>query len=131
VAELEAIGITTANQAASLRFYGLVGVEVPDPGEDHVEAPVLGGLHLMWDTEELIRQIEPDLPTPVRQRIVLAFRCADPSLRVPPRPRREHGRSLRAPRLGTKARRREDRPPHGQRARERRDEFAEKHAATL
>ena len=40
VAELEAIGITTADQAASLRFYGLLGVEVPDPGEDHVEAPV-------------------------------------------------------------------------------------------
>ena len=78
VAELEAIGITTADQAASLRFYGLIGVEVPDPGEDHVEAPVQGGLTLMWDTEDLIRQIEPDLPSPVRQRIVLAFRCADP-----------------------------------------------------
>jgi catechol 2,3-dioxygenase-like lactoylglutathione lyase family enzyme len=79
VAELEAIGITTADQAASLRFYGLLGVAVPDPGEDHVEAQVRGGLHLMWDTEELIRQIEPDLPSPVRQRIVLAFRCADPA----------------------------------------------------
>jgi catechol 2,3-dioxygenase-like lactoylglutathione lyase family enzyme len=79
VAELEAIGITTANQAASLRFYGLIGVDVPEPGEEHVEAPVPGGLTLMWDTEELIRQIEPDLPSPVRQRIVLAFRCADPA----------------------------------------------------
>jgi hypothetical protein len=47
VAELEAIGITTGNQAASLRFYGLLGVEVPDPGEDHVEAAVRGELHLM------------------------------------------------------------------------------------
>jgi hypothetical protein len=80
VAELEAIGITTANQVASLRFYGLLGLEVPDPGEDHVEAPVGGELTLMWDTEELIRQIEPDLPTPVRQRIVLAFRCVDPPM---------------------------------------------------
>ena len=88
VAELEAIGITTANQAASLRFYSLIGVEVPDPGEDHVEAPVRGGLHLMWDTEELIRQIEPDLPSPVRQRIVLAFRCADRRRRRDVRARR-------------------------------------------
>jgi hypothetical protein len=47
VAELDAIGITTANQATSLRFYGLLGVEVPEPGEDHVEAPVRGGLQLM------------------------------------------------------------------------------------
>ena len=63
MAELEAIGITTADQAASLRFYGLIGVEVPDPGQDHVEAQVRGGLHMMRDTEELIRQIEPDLPS--------------------------------------------------------------------
>jgi uncharacterized glyoxalase superfamily protein PhnB len=79
VAELEAIGITTSNLAASLRFYGLIGVDVPDPDEDHVEAPVHGEVTLMWDTEELIRQIEPDLPSPVRQRVVLAFRCAEPA----------------------------------------------------
>jgi uncharacterized glyoxalase superfamily protein PhnB len=77
VAELEAIGITTADLSRSLHFYGLLGVNVPEPDEDHVEAEVSGGLTLMWDTEELIRQIEPDLPSPVRQRIVLAFRCAD------------------------------------------------------
>jgi uncharacterized glyoxalase superfamily protein PhnB len=77
VAELQAIGITTADLSASLRFYGLLGVTVPGPDEDHVEAEVPGGVRLMWDTEELIRQIEPDLPSPVRQRIVLAFRCAD------------------------------------------------------
>jgi uncharacterized glyoxalase superfamily protein PhnB len=79
VADLEAIGITSADLAASLRFYGLIGVAVPAPDEDHVEADVPGGVTLMWDTEALIRQIEPDLPSPVRQRIVLAFRCADPA----------------------------------------------------
>jgi catechol 2,3-dioxygenase-like lactoylglutathione lyase family enzyme len=79
VAEFEAIGITTSDLAASLRFYGLLGVEVPDWGEGHVEADVPGRVRLMWDTEEVIRQIEPDLPSPVRQRVVLAFRCADPA----------------------------------------------------
>jgi hypothetical protein len=44
VAELEAIGITTADLGASLRFYGLLGMAVPDPDEDHVEAQVPGGL---------------------------------------------------------------------------------------
>jgi catechol 2,3-dioxygenase-like lactoylglutathione lyase family enzyme len=77
VAELEAIGITTADLSRSLHFYGLLGVKVPEPDEDHVEAEVPGRPTLMWDTEELIRQIEPDLPSPVRQRIVLAFRCTD------------------------------------------------------
>ena len=79
MAGLEAIGITTADLGASLRFYGLLGVAVPNPDEDHVEAEVPGGLRLMWDTEDLIRQIEPDLPSPVRQRVVFAFRCADPA----------------------------------------------------
>ena len=79
MAEFEAIGITTADLGASLRFYGLLGLTVPAPEADHVEAQVTGGLRLMWDTEELIRQIEPDLPSPVRNRIVLAFRCADPA----------------------------------------------------
>ena len=69
MAELEAFGITTADLAASLRFYGLLGLEVPDAGEGHVEAHVPGRLRLMWDTEEVIRQIEPDLPSPVRQRV--------------------------------------------------------------
>jgi catechol 2,3-dioxygenase-like lactoylglutathione lyase family enzyme len=79
VAELEAFGITTADLVTSLRFYGLLGLEVPDAGEGHVEAQVPGRLRLMWDTEDVIRQIEPDLPTPVRQRVVLAFRCTDPA----------------------------------------------------
>jgi len=79
VAELEAIGITTSDLAASLRFYGLLGVPVPDSGEGHVEAALPARVRLMWDTEEVIRQIEPDLPSPVRQRVVLAFRCADPA----------------------------------------------------
>ncbi len=79
MAEFEAFGITTADLAASLRFYGLLGLDVPDADEEHVEADVPGRMRLMWDTEALIRQIEPDLPTPVRQRVVLAFRCGDPA----------------------------------------------------
>jgi len=78
VAELEAFGITTANMTASLRFYGLLGVETTEPGEEHVEASAPSPVRLMWDTEELIRRFEPDLPSPVRQRVVLAFRCPTP-----------------------------------------------------
>jgi uncharacterized glyoxalase superfamily protein PhnB len=77
MAELEAIGIVTAHTAESLRFYGLLGIDVPEPGEDHVEAQLPGGIRLMWDTEELIRQIDPEWQTPVGQRVHLAFRCAD------------------------------------------------------
>ena len=79
MAQFEAIGITTADLAASLRFYSLIGVNVPASGDGHVEADASGEVRLMWDTEDVIRQIEPDLPSPVRRRIVLAFRCADPA----------------------------------------------------
>ena len=79
MAELGAFGITTSDMAASLRFYGLLGVETTDAAEEHVEARRPGEVRLMWDTEKLIRQIEPDLPSPVRGRVVLAFRCADPA----------------------------------------------------
>ena len=78
MAELEAFGITTAGMAASLRFYGLLGVATTDPDEEHVEARTTAQVRLMWDTEDLIRRVEPDLPSPVRQRVVLAFRCASP-----------------------------------------------------
>ena len=76
MAELEALGITTADLAESLRFYGLLGIAFTDAGEEHVEAEASSRVRLMWDTEALIRQIEPDLPSPVRRRVVLAFRCA-------------------------------------------------------
>ena len=78
MAELEAFGITTANMPASLRFYGLLGVEMTEPDQEHVEARATAQVRLMWDTEDLIRRVEPDLPSPVRQRVVLAFRCASP-----------------------------------------------------
>ena len=77
--ELEAFGITTANMASSLQFYGLLGVETSDASEEHVEARAPSSVRLMWGTEELIRQIEPDLPSPVRERVVLAFHCAEPA----------------------------------------------------
>jgi catechol 2,3-dioxygenase-like lactoylglutathione lyase family enzyme len=79
VAELEAIGIVTGDLEASLRFYAAVGVDVPAAEGDHVEAPLPGGLRLMWDTEELIRKIDPEWQQPTGQRVTLAFRCSSPA----------------------------------------------------
>src|SRR5947208_267309 len=60
MAKLDAIGIVTGDLAASLRFYALLGVDVPSGDGDHVEAALPGGLRLMWDTEDLIRKIDPE-----------------------------------------------------------------------
>ena len=76
---LDAIGIVTANTAESLRFYALLGVRPDgDPDGDHVEATLPNGLRLMWDTEELIRQLEPEWQPPTGgHRLGLAFLCED------------------------------------------------------
>ena len=74
---LDAIGITTADMAASCRFYALLGVPVGEPadGDDHFEATLPSGVRLMWDSVELMKQIDPDWQPPVGQRLGLAFHC--------------------------------------------------------
>ncbi len=75
---LDAIGIVTGNLAESLRFYQLLGLEPQGETGGHVEAKLSGGLRLMWDTEELIRQLEPDWEPPAGgHRLSLAFLCED------------------------------------------------------
>lgn len=78
---LDAIGIVTADMAASCRFYRLLGVDVADPtdGQDHHEATLPSGIRLMWDTVELIRQIDSGWQPPVGQRMALAFLCDSPA----------------------------------------------------
>ena len=74
---LDAIGIVTADMAASCRFYALLGVPVGTPaeGEDHFEATLPSGIRLLWDSIELIKQIDPDWEPPVGHRLALAFQC--------------------------------------------------------
>ena len=74
---LDAIGITTADMAASCRFYALLGVPVgmPTADEDHFEATLPSGVRLMWDSVELMKQIDPDWQPPTGQRLGLAFHC--------------------------------------------------------
>ena len=74
---LDAIGITTADIAASCRFYALLGVPVTDPaeGDDHFAATLPSGIRLMWDTVELMKQLDPDWQPPSGHRLTLAFHC--------------------------------------------------------
>ena len=74
---LDAIGITTADMAASCRFYALLGVPVgtPTADDDHFEATLPSGVRLMWDSVEMMKQIDPDWQPPAGQRLNLAFHC--------------------------------------------------------
>ena len=76
---LAAIGIVSRDLAASIRFYRLLGVALPDPDGDHVEAALPGGLRLMLDSLELIKKLDPAWTEPKGQRMGLAFECPSPA----------------------------------------------------
>mgnify|MGYP001811061904 FL=1 len=77
LAHLDAIGIVTARLEESLRFYALLGIDVPVPDDDHVEAVLPGGLRMTWDTVDLMRQMDPSWQSPIGHRMLLSFTCAD------------------------------------------------------
>jgi len=76
------IGIVTADMAASLAFYRLLGLDIPAgaDGEPHVEASLPGGLRIAWDTDETVRSINSGWhPGPRGSgRLGLAFLCDSP-----------------------------------------------------
>ena len=76
---LAAIGIVTEDMDETVRFYRLLGVNVPDPDGDHLDATLPSGIRLMWDTLELILKLDPDWTPPVGHRMGLAFECASPA----------------------------------------------------
>ncbi len=69
---LAAIGIVTRDMKNSVRFYRLLGVTVPDPVDDHLDATLPSGVRL------LIKQLEPDWVEPQGHRMGLAFECSSP-----------------------------------------------------
>ncbi len=75
------LGMVVTDMAATLRFYRLLGLEIPPQadGEQHVEATAPGGFRIAWDTLALMRQIDPDFPPPSGHRMSLAFKCATPA----------------------------------------------------
>jgi len=79
MAQLAAIGIVTRDTAESCRFYRTLGLDVPEPPADgeHFDVTLPSGLRLMWDTETLMKQLDPDWERPRGQGMGLAFECAD------------------------------------------------------
>ena len=73
--QLDAIGIVSADLKATVRFYRLVGLQIPDSTEDHIDVATPGGVRIMFDALELIKQLDPDWAKPVGRPIGLAFRC--------------------------------------------------------
>jgi catechol 2,3-dioxygenase-like lactoylglutathione lyase family enzyme len=77
--QLNAIGVVTSDMAESIRFYRLLGLDVPEtPGEGHVEASLPNGVRLMLDSEDVIRSFRPDWSRRPGNQLALAFECGSP-----------------------------------------------------
>lgn len=81
MAQPDLAGIAVRDMAASLRFYRLLGLEIPENAEteDHVEYITPGGFRIAWDSETMLKKFDPEWVQPVGQRIGLAFKCASPT----------------------------------------------------
>lgn len=79
--QIDMVGIVVSNMPAALRFYRMLGLTIGDSmdAEDHVEVITVNGYRLAWDSETLIKSIDPNWVQPVGHRIALAFKCGSPA----------------------------------------------------
>ena len=74
--DLNALGIVVSDMARSIRFYRLLGLDVPEtPDEGHVDASLANGLRLMLDSEEVILSFRPDWTRETGNQIAIALEC--------------------------------------------------------
>jgi catechol 2,3-dioxygenase-like lactoylglutathione lyase family enzyme len=78
---LSVIELVVADMAASLAFYRRLGLAVPADAdsEPHVDVELPGGLKLSWDTEALVRSIDPGYQRATGHGIALAFEVDTPA----------------------------------------------------
>ena len=78
--QLNAVGIVVSDMARSLRFYRLLGLDVPEtPEEGHVDAFLPSGVRFMLDTEETVRSFRPDWVRATGNQLGLALECGSPA----------------------------------------------------
>ena len=79
--QVDMVGIVVGNMPAALRFYRMLGLTIGDSmdAEDHAEVITANGYRLAWDTEALIKNVDPGWVKPVGHRISLAFKCDSPA----------------------------------------------------
>ena len=73
---LNALGIVASDMARSIRFYRLLGLDVPEtPDESHVDTFLPNGVRFMLDTEETVRSFKEDWRRETGNQIGLALEC--------------------------------------------------------
>lgn len=77
---LNAIGIVASDMARSIRFYRLLGLDVPEtPDEGHVDTFLRNGVRFMLDTEDTVRSFRPDWKRETGNQLGIAFECENPA----------------------------------------------------
>jgi catechol 2,3-dioxygenase-like lactoylglutathione lyase family enzyme len=80
VAQLNAIGIVVSDMERSIRFYRLLGLDVPEtPGEGHVDTFLPNGVRFMLDGEDVVKSFRPDWTRATGNQLSLAFECSSPT----------------------------------------------------
>ena len=78
--QLNAIGIVVSDMARSIRFYRLLGLDVPEtPGEGHVDTFLPNGVRFMLDSEDTVKSFRPDWTRETGNQLGLALECASPA----------------------------------------------------
>ena len=77
---LNAIGIAVSDMAASIRFYRLLGLDVPEtPDEGHVDAFLPNGVRFMLDSEDVMRSFREDWTRQTGNQVGIALECGSPA----------------------------------------------------
>jgi uncharacterized glyoxalase superfamily protein PhnB len=78
--QLNAIGIVVADMAESIRFYRLIGLDVPEtPGEGHVDTFLPNGVRFMLDSEETMKSFMEGWSRETGNQVGVALECASPA----------------------------------------------------
>jgi len=74
--QLNAVGIVASDMATSIRFYRLLGLDVPEtPDEGHVDTFLPNGVRFMLDSEDDVLSFRPDWTRETGNQVALAFEC--------------------------------------------------------
>jgi catechol 2,3-dioxygenase-like lactoylglutathione lyase family enzyme len=78
--QLNAMGIVVSSMADSIRFYRLLGLDVPEtPDEGHVDTFLTNGVRFMLDTEEVVLSFRPDWKRETGNQLGIALECESPA----------------------------------------------------
>lgn len=74
------IGIVAKDVGASLRFYRLLGLAIPEgvEEENYVEVTSPNGYRISWNSAAMMKSILPEWQDPTGHKIELAFKCDTP-----------------------------------------------------